>query len=88
MLVVQSDGDKTVPWTATVQAWESTCMAGGSPVGLSIYPTLDHSATTGASSSEWLDWLRDRFDGKKWIGECERRDYSAVDVAAAYLPSG
>ena len=86
MLVVHSKGDQTIPWTVTVEAWETSCKAGGLPVHLSLYPDLDHSATPGASFFEWLEWLRERFEGKQWAGKCERRDYSAVDAADAYLP--
>lgn len=86
MLVVHSKGDTIIPWTVTVEAWEASCRAGGAPVALSLYPDLDHSATPAASAFEWLGWLRERFEGKQWVGGCERVDYGAVDAAAAYLP--
>jgi hypothetical protein len=56
------------------------------PIEMSLYPDLDHSATPSASSFEWLGWIRERFEGKPWIHHCEKRDYSAVDAANAYLP--
>jgi len=87
MLVVQSKGDLTIQWPVTVEAWETSCKAGGSPIALSLYPDLDHSATPSGSSFEWLDWIRERFEGKPLAGHCEKRDYSAVDAAAAYLPT-
>jgi acetyl esterase/lipase len=86
MLVVQSKGDLTVPWQVTAEAWETSCKAGGSPIELSLYPGLDHSATPSGSSFEWLGWIRERFEGKSRARHCEKRDYSAVDAAAAYLP--
>jgi pimeloyl-ACP methyl ester carboxylesterase len=86
MLVVQSQGDFTVPWTVTLEAWKASCKAGGSPVALSLYPALDYSATPGGSSFEWLEWLRERFEDKPVVGHCEKREYSAVAKADAYLP--
>jgi pimeloyl-ACP methyl ester carboxylesterase len=86
MLVVQSQGDSTVPWTVTYEAWETSCKAGGAPVALSLYPALDHSATPGGSSFEWLGWLRERFEGKPVVDDCTKRDYTAVAKADAYLP--
>jgi acetyl esterase/lipase len=86
MLVVQSKGDLSVPWQATAESYETSCKAGGVPVEMSLYPDMDHSATPSASSFEWLGWIRERFEGKPWIHHCEKRDYSAVDAANAYLP--
>jgi pimeloyl-ACP methyl ester carboxylesterase len=86
MLVVQSQGDSTVPWTMTLEAWEASCKAGGSPVELSLYPVLDHSATPGGSSFEWLGWLRERFEGKPMVDHCTKRNYKSVAKADAYLP--
>lgn len=89
MLVVQSTGDHTVPYNVTVTAAKTTCKAGGGyPVELSLYPVIDHSTTPGASSPEWLDWLRGRFEGKPHARHCEIRDYDAVDADAAFAPSG
>ncbi|KAM0722903.1 hypothetical protein Q7P37_001101 [Cladosporium fusiforme] len=88
MLVVQSKGDNTVPWSVTLEAWEATCKAKGHPIELSIYPALDHSATPGASSGEWMKWLSGRFEKKQSARHCRLQDYTAVDVADAYLPEG
>jgi pimeloyl-ACP methyl ester carboxylesterase len=70
VLVVQGMADTSVVPAVTIETYEEACRTPGYEVHLSLYPGQDHSPTVVATSSEWLDWVEDRFRGVKTSGAC------------------
>ena len=70
MLVVQGMADTSVVPAITIAAYKEACRTPGYEVHLSLYPGQDHTPTVVATSSEWVDWIEDRFRGVKTSGAC------------------
>lgn len=86
MLVISSIGDSSIPISVITKGWQDTCEASTTPVRLTVYPNVDHSATPAASSPEWLKWMQDAFAGTLDQKRCEIIYPKAVNAADSYLP--
>jgi pimeloyl-ACP methyl ester carboxylesterase len=71
LLVLAGEADQTVP-AALVKATASKACQNGVALAFRSYPGLDHDPTMAKSTPDQLAWVRDRFAGKPFNGNCDR----------------
>lgn len=79
LLIVQGLSDTTILPQITIDAFNDTCQF-GNEAHLNLYPGIDHGDILGASSPDWLRFLRDRFEGKNTSGVCKKTVSGAFDA--------
>lgn len=89
LLIVQSEGDASVPYKASVASYNASCKA-GNEVELALIPLVDHSATVPATAGIWVSWLKQRIldPRPKPKKRCSTYNYAAVDASTAFSPEG
>ena len=87
MLVLQGEGDLSVPVSLTTNAVNITCHAHPrSQIQYITYPGVAHTSVMFASQVTWLDWIADRFASKPVAKRCQHssvassRPYSEYQV--------
>ncbi|MGO9802369.1 MAG: alpha/beta hydrolase family protein [Steroidobacteraceae bacterium] len=69
LLVLTGEADETVP-LALVKATVRRACSNGIALTFRSYPGLDHDPTMEKSTPDQLAWVRDRFAGKPFSGNC------------------
>ncbi|KAJ8118476.1 hypothetical protein OPT61_g565 [Boeremia exigua] len=85
LLVIQGANDTTVYPSLTLKAYKQACKA-GNRIRLSIYPGLEHSPSSGASSPEWLGFIGGLFEGID-MHDCSVETVSPFDLEHARTPA-
>jgi pimeloyl-ACP methyl ester carboxylesterase len=70
LLVLAGEADQTVP-AALVKATASKACRNGVALAFRSYPGLDHDPTMEKSTPDQLAWIRDRFAGRPFVGNCD-----------------
>jgi pimeloyl-ACP methyl ester carboxylesterase len=73
LMVLAGDDDKSVAIVNIEAGVEEAC-ARGLPIEFVHLPGLDHDPLMQNTTAQQLDWVRDRLNGKPWVGNCNRRD--------------
>lgn len=71
LLIIAGEGDQTVPIAGMRSRGEKMCAA-AEPVTFKSYPGLDHDEVMAQSEAFQLDWIRDRFGGRKFESGCHQ----------------
>ncbi|MBV8496867.1 MAG: alpha/beta fold hydrolase [Gammaproteobacteria bacterium] len=69
LLVLAGEADETVPLPLVKATVKKAC-ANGITLSFRSYPGLDHDPTMEKSTPDQLAWIRDRFAGKPFSGNC------------------
>jgi pimeloyl-ACP methyl ester carboxylesterase len=70
LLVLAGGADQTVP-AALVRATASRACRNGVALAYRSYPGLDHDPTMEKSTPDQLAWIKDRFAGRPFTGNCD-----------------
>jgi alpha-beta hydrolase superfamily lysophospholipase len=71
LLVIAGEADETVPFELVKATVRNACRIGVT-LAFRSYPGLDHDPTMEKSTPDQLTWVRDRFAGKPFSGDCDR----------------
>ncbi len=71
LLIIAGEGDQTVPIAGMRSRALKMCDA-GQPVTFKSYPALDHDEVMAQSEAFQLDWIRERFRGRKVESGCRQ----------------
>ena len=77
MLIIQGTDDSAVNATGVADAYDATCEAiPGAQIELVEFEGVSHTPVMFAGQQVWLNWIADRFSGKKPAEGCLKRSYS------------
>ncbi|KAL5114284.1 hypothetical protein ACEQ8H_007853 [Pleosporales sp. CAS-2024a] len=94
MLVVQGITDILVYANNTENDFNRTCNAfPESQASLLLYPETDHQVAAHATQSDYMAWIKDRFDGVELPKGCQRHTVETItsrfrDVATFFIGAG
>lgn len=87
LLLIQGTADVLVKVEATDVGVNDTCTAyPSSELEYIVLNGTDHIPTVFASQQIWLDWIGDRFAGRKAAAPCSRKHLSPALPVANYQP--
>ncbi|CAG7559040.1 unnamed protein product [Fusarium equiseti] len=81
LLVIVGANDTTVDPAITAEAFRNSCKVGNA-LHLSIYPELEHSQVFGASAPQWLNFIKELFQGHG-LRNCDKETMITFDAAYA-----
>lgn len=88
ILIIQGMKDTAVLPQITINAFNDTCEY-GNEAQLSLYPDINHGDVLAASSSEWLSFLQERFEGtKSTVGGCKQTVNTPFDASSMVTKNG
>ncbi|RYP67449.1 hypothetical protein DL771_007227 [Monosporascus sp. 5C6A] len=86
MLVLQGTGDSSVNVTGVEAAVNATCEAvPDAQIEIVEFEGVSHTPVMYAGQQIWLDWIADRFAGKRAPAGCQKRLFSPLLDVESYL---
>lgn len=79
LLIIQGLQDTTILPQTTINSFHDACEY-GTEAHLSLYQGMDHGDLLTASSTEWVRFLRERFEGKNTSGKCNKTVHTPFDA--------